>query len=180
MCRTQKFIKKFIKLRMLSLIFLCGFMMSLHHPSLAEEEGFVAFKILTPETALTMAQAALENCREGGYQIAVSVVDRFGVEQVFLRDRFAGLHTNETAFRKAWTAVSFRTNTSEMGALTMGDQALSGLRFISNVATVGGGVPVLSAGELVAGIGISGAPGGDLDEACAMAGIEAIQDILDF
>ena len=153
-----------------------------YHASLADdmEEGFVEFKILTPEAALQMAKAAMQNCRDGGYQISVSVVDRFGVEQVFLKDRFADTHTRETAFRKAWTAVSFRTSTAEMGELTKGDAELSGIRFINNVATVGGGLPVLSAGELVAGIGISGAPGGDLDEKCALAGIEDIADILDF
>ena len=66
---------------------------------------------LTPETALQAARAALESSRRQGYQVAVAVVDRSGLPQVFLRDRFAGMHVYETSRRKAWTAVSFRTRT---------------------------------------------------------------------
>ena len=67
---------------------------------------------MTPETALKAAQAALNSCRGTGYQVAVAVVDRMGIVQVLLRDRFAGAHTPRMARSKAWTAVSFRTNTS--------------------------------------------------------------------
>ena len=66
-------------------------------------------KILTPETALKAAQAALRSCRERGFQATVAVVDRMGVLQVLLRDRFAGPHTTDMATAKAYTAVSFRT-----------------------------------------------------------------------
>ena len=57
--------------------------------------------------ALDLARGALASCRERGFQVAVAVVDRFGVTQVLLRDRFAGAHTIATATSKAWTAVSF-------------------------------------------------------------------------
>src|SRR4051812_22178890 len=75
-------------------------------------------KQLTPETALKAAQAALATCRGNGHQVAVAVVDRSGVTQVMLRDRFAGPHTVETASNKAWSAVSFRTNTTELEKAT--------------------------------------------------------------
>ena len=71
-------------------------------------------KVLTPETALKAAQAALKSCRERGFQATVAVVDRMGVEQVLLRDRFAGAHTPDMATAKAYTAASFRTNTTEL------------------------------------------------------------------
>ncbi len=149
-------------------------------PARAEEEALVTFKILTLETALELAQATLTECRGQGYQVAVAVVDRFGNVQVILRDRFAGPHTTETARRKAWTAVSFRTDTVTLGELTQAGQSLAAIRFVTDALMAGGGVPVESAGSLVAGIGVSGAPGGELDDACARVGIEAIVEKLEF
>src|SRR5436190_18027858 len=67
---------------------------------LRAEEGLVAYKSLTPELALDLARAALDSCRTRGYQVAVAVVDRFGVTQVMLGDRFAGPHTPSTAARR--------------------------------------------------------------------------------
>jgi uncharacterized protein GlcG (DUF336 family) len=144
------------------------------------EEGLVTFKVLSPELALKAANAALESCRTEGYQGAVAVVDRFGVQQVVLRDRFAGPHTPSTATRKAWTAVSFRTNTVELSALAHEDPAIAGVRYVQGALVLGGGVPVEAAGSIVGGIGISGAPSGAFDEACARAGIEAIEDDIAF
>ena len=149
-------------------------------PARAEEEGLVTFKMLTLDTALELAQLTLEECRNGGYQIAVAVVDRFGNTQVILRDRFAGVHTTETARRKAWTAVSFRTDTVELSKLTRAGEPLSSIRFVTNALMGGGGVVVESAGSIVAGVGVSGAPGGELDDACARVGIEGILDKLEF
>ena len=146
----------------------------------AEEPALVTFKILNPSVALDLAQAALESCRKSGYQVAVSVVDRFGTPQVLLRDRFAGPHTPETARRKAWTAISFRTDTLELSKISAAGQAQSGVRFVSDALMIGGGVPVEAAGSIVAGVGISGAPGGEADDACARAGIEAVADRIEF
>src|SRR6187200_1954195 len=77
------------------------------------QEPLVTYKMLSPEIALDSARAALAECRKRGYQVAVAVVDRFGVTQVMLRDRFAGPHTVASATGKGWTAVSFRSNTSD-------------------------------------------------------------------
>jgi len=144
------------------------------------EEALVTFKILSLETALEMAQVALGECRKRGFQTAVSVVDRFGNLQVTLKDRFAGPHTPETARRKAWTAVSFRTSTLEMEKLTQAGKPQSGVRFVTEALMIGGGLPIQAAGSLVGAIGVSGAPGGELDEACAQAGYKAIEDKLAF
>ena len=78
------------------------------------QDALVSFKLMSPDVALDLARATLADCRQRGYQVAVAVVDRFGVPQVMLRDRFAGPHTPDTAVGKAWTAVSFRTNTSDL------------------------------------------------------------------
>ena len=144
------------------------------------QDSLVTFKSLSPDVALEMAQAALESCREEGYQVAVAVVDRMGVTQVMLRDRYAGPHTPDTSERKAWTAVSFRADTLSMAASTGPDSPQSGARLIKNVLMIGGGIPVLVSGSIVAGIGISGAPSGMTDHACAQAGIDVVADKLEF
>jgi len=161
-------------------ILAAGLLVMANGTSRAEEEALVTFKILSLGTALELAQATLEDCRKRGFQTAVSVVDRFGNLQVTLKDRFAGPHTPETARRKAWTAVSFRTSTLEMEKVTQAGQPQSGVRFVTEALMIGGGLPIQAAGSLVGAIGVSGAPGGELDEACARAGYEAIEDKLAF
>ena len=142
-------------------------------------DALVTLKVLAPESALKAAQAALAKCRASGYQVSVGVVDRMGVVQVLLRDRFAGPHTVEMARDKAWTAVSFRTNTSELAESTQAGRPQSGVRNRPRVVAVGGGMMIEAGGSLVGAIGVSGAPGGREDDACAAAGIEAIRDDLE-
>lgn len=144
------------------------------------DEALATFKVLKPETAMELAKATLQDCRKRGYQVAVAVVDRFGVVQVIVRDQLAGPHTAETARRKAWTSVSFRSDTLAMAELTAYNQPQSGVRHVDQALMLGGGVPVESAGSMVGAVGVSGAPGGQLDDDCARAGIEAISDSLDF
>ena len=144
------------------------------------EESLVSYKSLSPELALDLARAALESCRGRGYQVAVAVVDRFGITQVMLRDRFAGPHTPSTASGKAWTAASFKTSTTELNAMSQPGMMQSGIRHLPGAVIIGGGLIVEAGGSLVGAVGVSGAPGGDADEACAKAGIEAIRDKLEF
>jgi len=133
-------------------------------------------KILTPETALKAAQAALKSCRDRGFQVTVAVVDRMGVVQVLLRDRFAGPHTTDMATAKAYTAASFRTNTTELAEATQPGRPSSGIRHRPGVAAVGGGLMIEAGGSLLGAIGVSGAPGAREDDACAAAGIAAIRE----
>ncbi len=150
-------------------------------PALAEEqEALATFKSMKPALALQLAQATLDACRQAGYQVSVAVVDRSGITQVILRDQLAGAHTPETARRKAWTAASFRTNTLVMTEETQSGKEQSGVRFVSEALMVGGGIPVTTAGTLVGAVGVSGAPGGDLDHDCALIGIDAIEEELMF
>jgi uncharacterized protein GlcG (DUF336 family) len=136
-------------------------------------------KVLTPETALKAARGALERCRANGFQVAVAVSDRMGVVQVMLRDRFAGAHTPDMASAKAYTAASFRTNTTELAEATQPGRAQSGIRNRPGIAAVGGGLMIEAGGALVGAIGVSGAPGGREDDACAAAGIAAIREDLE-
>jgi uncharacterized protein GlcG (DUF336 family) len=148
--------------------------------AIAADEAVVTYKSLTPEVALEAAQATMKKCRDSGYQVAVAVVDRFGQAQVMLRDRFAGSHTSDTAIRKAYTAVSFRTGTSELAKLIRSGQLDPGLAQLPHVAMIGGGLTIEAAGSVLGGIGVSGAPGGDRDDECAKAGLDAIKDKIDF
>ena len=142
----------------------------------ANAEPTFTVKILTPETALKAAQAALKKCRDSGFQATVAVVDRMGVVQVLLRDRFAGPHTTDMASAKAYTAVSFRTNTTELAEATQPGRPASGIRHRPGIAAVGGGLMIEAGGTLLGGIGVSGAPGGKEDDVCARAGIDAIRE----
>lgn len=157
-------------------------MAALAAPAAAQEDGaFVTFQVLKPEVALQMAEAAMEACRAQGAQVGVTVVDRFGVPQVFLRDRFAGLHVYETSRRKAWTAVSFRTNTTDLDRATNPGEISQGIRHLSEALPLGGGLMVeTGAGDLVGGIGVSGAPSPETDDICAQAGIDAVEDQIAF
>lgn len=143
-------------------------------------EATYTVKLMTPETALKAAEAALRKCRNDGFQVSVAVVDRGGVAQAMLRDRFAGAHTVSMAQDKAWTAVNFRTSTAELANATQPGSPEGAVRQRPHVAAVAGGLMIESGGALVGGIGVSGAPGGERDEACASAGIDAIRADLEF
>ena len=145
----------------------------------AGQDATFTQRLLTPETALKAAQAALARCRANGFQTTVAVVDRMGVVQVVLRDRFAGPHTVEMARDKAWTAVSFRTNTTDLAQATQGASPQSGIRNRPGVVAAGGGLMIEAGGSILGGIGVSGAPGGKEDDVCAAAGIAAIRDSLE-
>jgi uncharacterized protein GlcG (DUF336 family) len=138
-----------------------------------------SYQSLSTTAAQQAAQAALARCQKEGFTVAVAVVDRGGQPLVILRDSLAGAHTTRTAINKAATAVSFRTDTSELAATTQSDKASSGIRALPDVVAVGGGLMIRAKGAIVGGIGVSGAPGGDADEACAKAGIAAINDAIE-
>lgn len=144
------------------------------------QTGTYTVRQLTPETATKAVRAAIDDCRKRGFQVTVAVVDRAGVAQALMRDRFAGPHTVTTAINKGWTAISFRTDTLEFAKVTEGASGSAGIRHLPNVVAVGGGVNIQAGGATVGAIGVSGAPTGDADEACAKAGIAAIRDDLDF
>ena len=144
------------------------------------QEATFGVRLMTVEIALEAARAALEACRKSGFQVAVAVVDRSGLPQAVLRDRYAGAHTVDMAVDKAWTAASFRVSTAALADATAAGKAMSGLRERPRVTAVGGGLVIEGAGSLLGAIGVSGAPGGEADEACARAGVAAIQSKIDF
>ncbi|MEV0703243.1 heme-binding protein [Saccharopolyspora sp. NPDC050389] len=128
--------------------------------------------VLSIDSATKAAQAALDAAEAKGQRVTVSIVDRAGNERVRLTGDGAGPQSGESAKRKAFTAVAWGRATSELGKQATGDGAT--LRDIPGTLFLGGGVPV-TAGSPIAGIGVAGAPSGDLDEEFARAGLQAIQ-----
>jgi uncharacterized protein GlcG (DUF336 family) len=147
-------------------------------PALAQKM-LANYPTLTTAAAQTAAQAALARCQKDGYTVAVAVVDRGGQPLAVLRDNLAGTHTTQTAVGKAATAVSFRTDTTELAATTQAGKVQSGVRQLPNVVAIGGGLVIRAKGSLVGGIGVSGAPLGDIDDVCAKAGVAAINDAIE-
>jgi uncharacterized protein GlcG (DUF336 family) len=151
-------------------------MLGLTTPALAEEAPMVVqLKRLSLDAAVQVAEGAIEACREKGIQIAVTVVDREGNVQVTLRDTIAAPITARISEMKAYTAANFNAATSAMSA-----RAETPIGRVDGLVMSPGGLPILVGGAaLVAAVGVSGAPEGETDEACAQAGIAKIQDELD-
>ena len=132
-------------------------------------------KVLDLQLAQKAANAALEKCEEGGYQVSVTVVDSAGNIKVLLRDDEAGPHTQDSSAKKAYTSASLRRSTQELSELIAKMPHLQGLRDMNErILILGGGLPVVLGNKVLGGIGVGGAPGALLDEACALAGLESI------
>jgi uncharacterized protein GlcG (DUF336 family) len=120
-------------------------------------------------------QASLDACKKDGYRVSVSIVDRAGVLRAMTRADGAGPHTVDSSRKKAYTAASLRRPTTELAELINKLPTLQALREMNNdVLFLGGGLPIEIGGEIVGGIGVGGAPGAHLDDACAQAGLDAI------
>ncbi len=142
-------------------------------PALAAEAPvIVKIPRLTVEASGKIAHAAMEVCRKEGIQIGVTVVDRSGDPMVVLRDTLAPRVTLEVSKQKAYTAVNFNAATSTME--NRFTQPFS-VGKVDGLVFSAGGVPIEAAGNIIGAVGISGAATGEQDEACARAGIQAIQ-----
>lgn len=136
----------------------------------------VTIKRMSLDTALKAGQAAIEACRKEGVQVAVTVIDRGGQAQVVLRDVLASDLTLKVSQAKAYAAVSFVTPTSQLDSRftqPFGPPSVGG------VVIAAGGLPIQAGGELVGAIGVAGAPSGQIDERCARAGFNAINEELE-
>lgn len=145
---------------------------------LAEEEQpiVVNIKRMSLDVALRIAQAAIDQCRKEGVQIAVTVVDRGGHPQAVLRDVLAQDLTLDISKKKAYTAMSFNLKTSDMvGRFTTPYSVPK----VDSLIIAAGGVPVTASGNILGGVGVSGAPSGEIDEKCAQAGANAVSDDLE-
>jgi uncharacterized protein GlcG (DUF336 family) len=146
----------------------------------ADDAAIVTYKSIAPDTALELAKSALTACRAHGYQVAVVVLDRFGQQLVLLRDRFAGLPAPGIANDKAYTALGFHMSSADFAKSVQGGQLSAGLATMPHIVPLAGGLVIEAGGSVLGAVGVAGAPGGDKDEECAKAGLDAARDKLDF
>jgi uncharacterized protein GlcG (DUF336 family) len=127
--------------------------------------------------AKTIAETAIDSCGAKGYAVSAVVVGRDGEVIVAMRADNAGPHTMENARRKAYTARSFRTATSEYAKRYADNNPVVHQQVtLPNVIAIPGGLPVKVGNEVIAGVGVSGSPG--VDEPCVQAGLDKVADQL--
>ena len=134
-------------------------------------------KNISMAMAMAILQGTLEQCTKDGFKVSVVIVDKGGNVAASIKGDGTNPHTMEFARLKAYTART-RGQTSLATQKQMEDPAFSFLRQIPQIVGVGGGVPIKAGNELIGGVGVSGAPGGDKDEVCANAGIAKVADAL--
>ena len=127
---------------------------------------------LTLDAAMELAKTGLEACRANGYKVTVTVLNRHARTSVILSDDGINPHTVENSMRKAYTAFTIKAPSVELGKRAQ--PLLAGFLQLDKTTTIEGGLPIFAGKELVGSIGISGAPGGEKDAACAQAGIDKI------
>ena len=144
--------------------------------ALAEDQLLITVKRMTMEVAARIAVETVKACRNEGVQVTAVVVDRTGVPQVMMRDVLAPDLSLRIAEQKAYTAVVFNMATGDMvgrfeGAYSIGKDP--------KVVISKGGLPIQAGGRILGGVGVSGAPSGELDEKCAKIGLDSVKDDLE-
>jgi len=134
-------------------------------------------KDLTAGMAMTMAETALATCKANGYAVSVTVVGRSGEVILQVRGDNTGPHAFENSMRKAYTARTFRVPSGEIVTRLKNDPTFA-LIHLNNIIANQGGLPIKVGDDTIGGIGASGAPGGEKDEACVKAGLDKIADQL--
>ena len=149
-------------------------------PSRLLAKGLLTQKAIPLDMAQTIAQGVVERCRADGFHVSVTILDASGLLKAFLRDEGTGPHTIDLSKRKAFTALTFasRWKTSGEAAKAWNSTLGSPMPNIEGTAGVRGGVPIRVGNETIGAVGVSGAVGGDKDEACADAGIAKVADKL--
>jgi uncharacterized protein GlcG (DUF336 family) len=130
------------------------------------------------ELANQIAAASVAACQEKGYAVSVTVVDRAGSTRAVQRADNAGPHTLDASRAKAYTSASAKNTTLAMMENAQKNPAAANLSDISGFLLLGGGVPVKVGNDVIGAVGIGGAPGGHLDEQCAVAALEKVKDLL--
>jgi uncharacterized protein GlcG (DUF336 family) len=144
----------------------------------AHAQGLLQTHRISADLASQAVAAAVAKCASQGYAETAVLVDGDGVREAVLRGNRAGAHTLDSAFDKAFTAASFKTDTTALVERSKTVPVLANLFKLPHLLLLGGGIVIKVGDEVVGAIGASGAPGGDLDDACAHAGLDAIKDQL--
>ncbi|HCD8031318.1 TPA: heme-binding protein [Klebsiella aerogenes] len=137
--------------------------------------GVLSQKNLSVELADKIAQSTLQACVKDGYNVAVTLVDRSGTPLLMKRMDNAGPHTVEASRMKAFTALTTKNATSNVMKGSQSNAGAANLRDIPDFLLLAGGVPVKMGNQVIGAVGVGGAPGGNFDEACAIAGLQSIE-----
>jgi len=149
---------------------------SLPGSPLAPPQQLPTQKVLSVDAALSIAHAALDKCYADGYRVSLTILDNSGLIKVQVRGDGTGPHTLEHSRRKAYTALTFKRTSAETAKAWASSPTPPPV--IEGTVAAAGGVPIKAGDEVIGAIGVSGAPGGEKDEACAAAGISKIADLL--
>lgn len=134
-------------------------------------------KDISADIAVTVATTAMADCKAKGYKVSAVVVGRVGEIMVQVRGDGTGPHTMENAFKKAFTARTFRIASGEMEK-RLKDNPQMGAQFLTGFTTARGGLPIKIGEDVVGAAAVSGAPGGEKDEACVQTGLDKVRDQL--
>lgn len=143
--------------------------------SLAAQAETLTQKNLSLSQANALATSAIQSCAAKNYQVAVTVVDRAGVVKAVQRMDNAGPHTVKASEMKAFTALSAKNASGKVMEAAQSNAGAQNMRDIPGFLLLAGGLPVKEGDEVIGAIGIGGAPGGHLDEACAQAAIDGLK-----
>lgn len=147
----------------------------LMHPALMAQD-LVPTQLMGLDLARDIAQGTIDACRKDDYRVAVVVTDRSGDPVVMMRDLFVSKYMMQLAQNKANAVVMSNTSSGEM-RVNM-ERIRDELNELDGVLVIEGGLPIRVAGSLIGAVGVSGAPGGDKDEACARHGLEMVYERL--
>jgi uncharacterized protein GlcG (DUF336 family) len=144
----------------------------------AQAQSVRSEKNMSLELANQIAAATVASCSASNYAVTATVVDRAGGIRAVQRADNAGPHTLAASLQKAYTSASAKNTTLAMMEAAQKNPAAANLVHIPGYLLLGGGVPVRVGNEVIGAVGVGGAPGGHLDEACANAGIEKVKEFL--
>jgi uncharacterized protein GlcG (DUF336 family) len=141
-------------------------------PCIAGAQTVISERGISLNAAMELATATLEKCRADGYKVSVTVLNRHARTAVVLSDDGANPHTVENSLRKAYTSFTTRSPSGDMGKRAQ--PGLSAFMLLDKITALEGALPIFAGKDLVGSIGVSGAPGGEKDAACAQVGIDKI------
>jgi uncharacterized protein GlcG (DUF336 family) len=134
-------------------------------------------KDISVDAAVTIATTAMADCKAKGYKVSATVVGRSGEVILQLRGDGTGPHTMENSFKKAFTARTFRIPSGEMEERLKKNPQM-GAQYLTGFTTARGALPIKIGDDVVGAAGVSGAPGGEKDEACVQTGLDKVKDQL--
>ena len=137
----------------------------------------IAHKDISVDAAVTIATTAMADCKAKGYKVSATVVGRAGEVILQLRGDGTGPHTMENSYKKAFTARTFRIPSGEMEDRLKKNPQM-GAQYLTGFTTARGALPIMIGDDVVGAAGVSGAPGGEKDEACVQTGLDKVKDQL--